>query len=74
MKTVNFTQMKSGTKDEYLLLDKYEKEYIDALIQPLKATKFQDLNILFKQQLELLMIKLVKRWSLQLYYMTLEMN
>ena len=29
MKTVNFTEMKSGTKDEYLLLDKYEKEYID---------------------------------------------
>ena len=29
MKTVKFTQMKSGTKDEYLLLDKYEKEYID---------------------------------------------
>ena len=29
MKTVNFTEMKSGTKDEYLLLDKYEKEYIN---------------------------------------------
>ena len=29
MKTVNFTEMKSGTKDEYLLLDKYEQEYID---------------------------------------------
>ena len=29
MKTVNFTQMKDGTKDEYLLLDKYEQEYID---------------------------------------------
>ena len=29
MKTVNFTQMKSGTKDEYLLLDKYEQEYIN---------------------------------------------
>ena len=24
MKTVNFTAMKNGTKDEYLLLDKYE--------------------------------------------------
>ena len=31
MKTVNFTEMKSGTKDEYLLLDKYEKEYIDGI-------------------------------------------
>ena len=29
MKTVNFTEMKSGNKDEYLLLDKYEKKYID---------------------------------------------
>ena len=29
MKTVKFTQMKSGTKDEYLLLDKYEQKYID---------------------------------------------
>ena len=29
MKTVNFTEMKSGTKDEYLLLDKYEQDYIN---------------------------------------------
>ena len=29
MKTVNFTEMKSGTKDEYHLLDKYEQEYIN---------------------------------------------
>ena len=29
MKTVNFIEMKAGTKDEYLLLDKYEKEYIN---------------------------------------------
>ncbi len=29
MKTVNFTEMKSGTKDEYLLLDRYEQEYIN---------------------------------------------
>ena len=29
MKTVKFTDMKSGTKDEYLLLDKYEQEYIN---------------------------------------------
>ena len=28
MKTVDFTKMKDGTKDEYLLLDKYEKDYI----------------------------------------------
>ena len=29
MKTVKFTEMKTGTKDEYLLLDRYEQEYID---------------------------------------------
>ena len=28
MKTVNFTEMKKGTKEEYLLLDKYEQDYI----------------------------------------------
>lgn len=28
MKTVNFTQMKNGAKEEYLLLNKYEQEYI----------------------------------------------
>ena len=29
MKTVNFTEMKKGTKEEYLLLDHYEQKYID---------------------------------------------
>ena len=29
MKTVKFTQMKDGSKQEYLLLDEYEKEYIN---------------------------------------------
>ena len=29
MKTVKFTEMKLGTKDEYILLDKYEKEYVN---------------------------------------------
>ena len=28
MKTVKFTEMKKGTKEEYLLLDKYEQDYI----------------------------------------------
>ena len=28
MKTVKFTEMKKGTKDEYLLLDEYEQNYI----------------------------------------------
>ena len=29
MSTVKFTEMKHGSKDDYLLLDKYEQEYID---------------------------------------------
>ena len=29
MKTVKFTQMKTGTKDEYLLLDRYEQANIE---------------------------------------------
>ena len=29
MKTVNFTEMKKGTKEEYLLLDHYEQKYIN---------------------------------------------
>ena len=29
MKTVNFIEMKKGTKEEYKLLDKYEQNYID---------------------------------------------
>ena len=28
MKIVNFTEMKNGTKEEYLLLDEYEQDYI----------------------------------------------
>jgi len=28
MKTVNFTEMKNGSKEEYLLLDEYEQKYI----------------------------------------------
>ena len=29
MKTVKFTEMKKGTKEEYLLLDEYEQNYIN---------------------------------------------
>ena len=29
MKKVNFTEMKNGTKEDYLFLDKLEKEYVD---------------------------------------------
>ena len=29
MKSVNFTEMKNGSKEDYLLLDKHEKKYIE---------------------------------------------
>ena len=29
MDKVNFKQMKDGTKDDYLLLDRHEKKYIE---------------------------------------------
>ena len=29
MKKVSFTEMKKGTKEDYLFLDKYEKKYVD---------------------------------------------
>uniref|UniRef100_UPI00404939F9 hypothetical protein n=1 Tax=Candidatus Pelagibacter sp. TaxID=2024849 RepID=UPI00404939F9 len=29
MTTVNFTEMKNGSKEDYLLLDEYEQKYID---------------------------------------------
>ena len=29
MSTVIFTEMKHGSKDDYLLLDKYEQDYIN---------------------------------------------
>ena len=28
MKKVNFTEMKNGTKEDYMFLDKLEKEYV----------------------------------------------
>ena len=41
MKKVNFTKMKDGTKEEYLLLDKYEQNYIketaDRILQFMKG-------------------------------------
>ena len=32
MKKVSFTEMKKGTKDDYLLLDKHEKDYAAKLL------------------------------------------
>jgi len=33
MKKVKFTQMKEGTKEDYLLLEKHEKKFIEILFQ-----------------------------------------
>ena len=32
MKTVNFTEMKNGSKEEYLMLDKHEQNYISGTV------------------------------------------
>ena len=52
MKTVNFTEMKEGTKDEYLLLDKYERDYIngtaDRILNFMKYLDFTELTSLLK--------------------------
>ena len=29
MKTVNFTEMKNGSKEDYLLLNKHEKKFVE---------------------------------------------
>ena len=43
MEKVNFTQMKDGTKEEYLLLNKYEKKYTESTAD--RILKFMnDLN------------------------------
>ena len=31
MKSVNFTEMKNGSKEDYLLLDKHEKKYVEGI-------------------------------------------
>ena len=47
MEKVNFTQMKDGTKEEYLLLNKYEKKYTESTAD--KILKFfTDSNSSFK--------------------------
>ncbi len=64
MKKVSFTEMKKGTKEDYLFLDKHEKnfasktadrllKFMSGLTETLEGIKFQGLSILFKVQLEL---------------------
>ena len=36
MEKVKFTQMKDGTLEEYLLLDKHEKKYIEGTADKIK--------------------------------------
>ena len=40
MKKVKFAQMKDGTKEDYLLLDKHEKKYIEGTVD--RLLKFMD--------------------------------
>ena len=53
MKKIKFTQMKDGTKEDYLLLEKHEKKFIEeapsriikymsSLLQLLKVIRYQD--------------------------------
>ena len=53
MKKVNFTEMKNGTKEDYMFLDKLEKEYVgetadrilsflSRMTSTLEGYKFQD--------------------------------
>ena len=85
MKTVNFTEMKKGTKEEYLLLDEYEQSYIDGtadrilkfmkgLTQTLEGYKITRLEHSLQTATRAYKDKAMKKWLLQLYYMTLEMN
>ena len=43
MKTVNFTEMKKGNKEDYLLLEKHEKKFIEGTED--RLIKFK--NVLF---------------------------
>ena len=56
MSKVKFTEMKHGTKEDYLLLDKHEKEYIEGtadrilkfmsgLTQTLEAVSYTHLTL-----------------------------
>tara|TARA_Y100000590_G_scaffold260028_1_gene292086 strand:- start:1080 stop:1634 length:555 start_codon:yes stop_codon:yes gene_type:complete len=38
MKTVNFTEMKKGSKEDYLLLNKYEKKFIEGTAERILKT------------------------------------
>ena len=63
MEQAKFTQMKDGTKEDYLLLEKHEKKYIEGtadrlikfmsgLSNTLEGYQITDWNILCNQQLE----------------------
>ena len=82
MKTVNFTEMKNGTKEDYELLEKFEKNferqtaervlnYLSKQTTTLEGYKITRLEHSLQLQRELLKIKKVMKWLLQLYYMIL---
>ena len=55
MKKVNFTEMKNGTKEDYMFLDKLEKEYLgetaDRILGLIFYLRFH-LDILFQVYLK----------------------
>ena len=73
MKKVSFTQMKNGTKEDYALLEKHEKEYerktadrilnyLSNLDTTLEGYKVSRLEHSYKLPLEHLKMEKVKKW------------
>ena len=53
MKKVKFTQMKDGTKEDYLLLDKHEKKFIkntgERILKFMKSLKCGEITCQFQK-------------------------
>ena len=85
MKTVKFTEMKKGTKEEYLLLDEYEQNYINGtadrilkfmkgLTQTLEGYKISRLEHSLQTATRAFKDKASEEMVVAAYYMILEMN
>ena len=73
MKKVSFTEMKNGTKEDYLFLDKHEKDFasktadrilkfMSGLNETLGVIRYQGLSTHFKVLRELIEMVKVRRW------------
>ena len=85
MKKVSFTEMKNGTKEDYLLLDKHEKDFeretadrilkfISSLNNTLEGYQVSRLEHSLQTATRAFKNGEVKKWLLLLYYMTSETN